>query len=113
LIILGLLRLQLEIVCLVVASLATVTAWRSNPLVALSLLLGSIMKLGRFRARFTLLWLLLLDPRFLRADLRAVLSDVIDDAAVMIGRQVSFVGMFHDRLCKFNVSILTHNNVET
>jgi hypothetical protein len=44
------------------------------------------MRLGRFRTRFTFLWLLLLDPRLLRADLRTVWSDVTSDATMMAGR---------------------------
>jgi len=36
-------------------------------------------------------------------------SDVTDDAAVMIGRQTSFVWILLDNLCSFKVSILTNN----
>jgi hypothetical protein len=72
-----------------------------------------MMRLGRSKAIFAFLWLLLIDSRLLRVDLRAMLSDVTGDAAVMTGRQVSFVGMLHDRLCRFNVSILINNNALT
>jgi hypothetical protein len=36
-------------------------------------------------------------------------SDVTSDAAVMVGRQASFVGMLFESPCRFKVSILTNN----
>jgi hypothetical protein len=82
----GLNWLQLETVGFVMASLATVTASGSKPLIILPLLPRSMMKLGRSSAKFTLLWLLLLNPRLLRVDLRIVCSDVTKDATMVAGR---------------------------
>jgi hypothetical protein len=87
LIVLGLIRLQLEAVGLVVASLATMTARATNPLGALLLLPRSMLRLGRFRTRFTFLWLLLSDSRLLRAYLRTVWSGVTNDTTMMAGWQ--------------------------
>jgi hypothetical protein len=72
-----------------------------------------MMRLGRFRARLTCLWLLLLDPIFLRMDLRTVWLDVSRDTTMMTSRLASFVGMLLNMLCKFKVSILTNNKVLT
>jgi hypothetical protein len=71
------------------------------------------MRLGRFRARLTCLWFLLLDPRFLRTDLRTMWLDVSRDTTMMAGRLTSFAGMLLSRLCKFKVSIITNNKVLT
>jgi hypothetical protein len=69
-----------------------------------------MMRLEGFRASFIFLWLLLLDPRLLRVNLRIVWSDVTSDVTMMAGRQASCSGMLHGRYCRFNVSILTRNN---
>jgi hypothetical protein len=79
----------LETIGFVMASLATVTASGSKPLIILPFLLWSMMNLGRSSAKFTLLWLLLIDPRFLRVDLWTVWSDVTRDATMVVGRQTS------------------------
>jgi hypothetical protein len=60
------------------------------------------MRLGSFRARFSCLWLLLLDLRFLRTDLRIVWIDVPRDTTMMVGRLTLFAGILLDRLWKFN-----------
>jgi hypothetical protein len=75
----------------------------------LPLLSISMIRLGRIRARFTFLWLLLLDPRLLSSDLRTVLPNMPRDATKMTCRLASFVGMLLDRFYKFTVSILTNN----
>jgi len=71
------------------------------------------MRHGRFRARLTCLWLLLLDLRLLISDLRTVWPNVSKEITMMAGRLTSFAGMLLDRLCKFKVSILTNNKVLT
>jgi hypothetical protein len=71
------------------------------------------MRLGRFRARLTYLWLLLLDSRLLMPDLMTVWPDVSCDTAVMAGRLSLFAEMLLDRLCNFRVSIITQNKVLT
>jgi hypothetical protein len=71
------------------------------------------MRLERFRARLTCLWLLLLNLRLLRSDLRTVWPDVPRGATMMTCRLSLFVGMLLNRLCKFKVSILTNNKVLT
>jgi hypothetical protein len=78
--------LQLETVGFVMASLATVTASGNKPLGVLSFLPRSMMSLGRSSAEFTFLWLLRLDPRLLRVDLRTVWSKLTSDTTVMAGR---------------------------
>jgi len=55
------------------------------------------MRLGRFRARLTYLWLLLLDPMLLMPDLMTMW----------------LAEMLLDRLCHFKVSIFTQNKVFT
>jgi hypothetical protein len=71
------------------------------------------MRLGRFRARLTCLWLLLLDPRLLMLDLMTVWPNVSCDTTVMGGRLTLFGEMLFYRLCNFKVSILTQNKVLT
>jgi hypothetical protein len=63
------------------------------------------MRLGRIRARLTFLWLLLLDPRHLRSDLRTMWPNVPRGATMVTCRLTLFVGMLLDRLCKFKVEI--------
>jgi hypothetical protein len=71
------------------------------------------MKLGRFRARLTCLWLLLLDPRLLMPNLMTVWPNVSCDTTVMVGRLTLFAEMLIDMLCNLRVSILTQNKVLT
>jgi hypothetical protein len=52
----------------------------------LPLLLRSMMRLEKFRARLTCLWLLLLDLRLLMPNLMTVWPDVSCDTTVMAGR---------------------------
>jgi hypothetical protein len=113
LIVLELTRLQLEIVGLGVASLATVMARGRNSLGVLLLLSGSMMRLGKSRTRFTFLWLLLLDLGLLSMDLWTMRSNVTVGATMMAGRQTSFVGMLLNSLCRFNINILANNNALT
>jgi hypothetical protein len=56
------------------------------------------MRLGRFRARLTCLWLLLLDPRLLMLDLMTVWPDVSCDTTAMAGRLSLFAEILLDRL---------------
>jgi hypothetical protein len=72
-----------------------------------------MMRLGRFRARLTCLWLLLLDSRFLRTDLRIVWLDMPRDTTMIASRLTLFIGMLLDKLYTFKVSILTNNKVLT
>jgi hypothetical protein len=58
-----------------------------------------MIRLGRFRARLTCLWLLILDPRLLMPDLMTVWADVSCDTIVMAGRLTLFPKMLLDRLC--------------
>jgi hypothetical protein len=76
----------------------------------LPLLPRSMMRVGRFRARLTYLWLLFLDPRLLISDLRTMWHDVPRGVTC---RLALFVGMLLERVCKFKVSILTNNKVLT
>jgi len=69
----------------------------------LSFLPKSMMRLGRFRARLTCLWLLLLDPRLLMPDLMRVWPDVSCDTTVMADRLSLFTEMLLDMLCKLGV----------
>jgi hypothetical protein len=46
------------------------------------------MSLGRFKAKFIFLWLLLLDLRLLRVVMRTVWYDVTSDVTMMVGRRV-------------------------
>jgi hypothetical protein len=71
------------------------------------------MRLGRFRARLTYLWLLFLDPRLLMPDLLTVWPNMSCDTIVMVGRMSLFAEMLLDMLCNFRVSILTQNKVLT
>jgi hypothetical protein len=71
------------------------------------------MRLGRFRARLTCLWLLLLDPRLLMPNLMTMWLDVSYETTVMAGRLYLFTEMLLDRLCNFKVSIFTQNKVLT
>jgi hypothetical protein len=79
----------------------------------LPLLPRSMMRLGRFRARLTYLWLLLLNSRLLMPDLMTVWPDVPCDTTVMAGRLSLFAEMFLDKFCNFKVSILPQNKVLT
>jgi hypothetical protein len=84
-------------------------AWGRTFLRVLPLLLRSMMRLGRFRARLTCLWLLLLDPRLQMPDLMTVWPDVSCDTTVMTSRLSLFTEMLLDMLCNLGVSILTQN----
>jgi hypothetical protein len=72
-----------------------------------------MMRLGRFRARLTCVWLLLLYPRLLMLDIMTMWPDVSCDTTVMASRLSLFVEMLLDRLYNFKVSILTQNKVLT
>jgi len=71
------------------------------------------MRLGRFRARLTCLWLLFLDLRLLILDLMTVWPNVSCDTTMMAGRLTLFAEMLIDMLCNLRVSILTQNKVLT
>jgi hypothetical protein len=71
------------------------------------------MRVGRFRARLTCLWLLLLDSRLPMPDLMTVWLDVSSDTTLMAGRLSLFAEMILDRLCNFKFSIFTQNKVLT
>jgi hypothetical protein len=71
------------------------------------------MRLGRFRARLTCLWLLFLDPMLLMPNVMTVWPDVSCDTIVMVGRLTLFAEMLPDRLYNFRVNILTQNKVLT
>jgi hypothetical protein len=78
----------------------------------LPLLPRSMMRLGKFRARLTCLWLLLLDPKLMIPDLMTVWpNNVSYDTTVMASRLTLFAEMLFDRLCNFEVSILPQNKV--
>jgi hypothetical protein len=77
-------RLHYEVFGLGVAILAIVTAQGRTTLRVLPLLPRSMMRLGRFRARLSYLWLLVLDPRL--PNLITVWPDVSYDTTVMAGR---------------------------
>jgi hypothetical protein len=84
-----------------------------SPLGEFPLLPRGMMRLGRMRARFTFLWLLLFDPRLLSSDPRIVWPNVPKGSTMVTCRLALFVGMLFDRFCKFKVSILTKNKVLT
>jgi hypothetical protein len=65
------------------------------------------MRLGRFRARLTCLWLLFLDLRLLTLDLMTVWPDVSYNTTMMVSRLTWFLEMLIDRFCNFRVSILS------
>jgi hypothetical protein len=71
------------------------------------------MRLGRFRARLTYFWLLLLDPRLLMLDLMTVWPDVSYDTTVMADMLSLFIEMLLDWLYNFKGSIFTQNKVLT
>jgi hypothetical protein len=104
LILLGLVRLHFEAFGFGVAILTVVTAWRRTPLRIMPLLLKSMMRLGRFRARLTCLLLCFPDPRLLMLDLRIVWHDVSRDTTMITGRLTSFSEMLLERLCKFKIT---------
>jgi hypothetical protein len=56
------------------------------------------MRLGRFRARLTCLWLLLLDPRLLMPNLMIVWPYVSCDTTLMASRLSLFGEMLLDML---------------
>jgi hypothetical protein len=85
----GLTWLQLETIGFVMANLATMTASGSKPLIILSLLPRSVMNLESSSAEFTLLLLLLLDPKLLRVDLWTMWFNVTRGATMVAGRQAS------------------------
>jgi len=72
---------------------------------AFCLLLKSMIKQGRFRARLTCLWLLFLNPRLLMPDLMTVWPNMSCDTTLIAGRLTSFAKMLLDRLFNFKVSI--------
>jgi len=58
----------------------------------LPLLLWSMTRLGRIRARFNFPWLLLLDLRLLSSDLRTVWPNVLRGAIMVTCKLALFVG---------------------
>jgi hypothetical protein len=71
------------------------------------------MRLGRFRARLTCLWLFLLDSRLLMPDLMTMWPNVSCDTTMMAGRLTLFAEIILDRFYNFKVSILTQDKVLT
>jgi hypothetical protein len=86
---------------------------RENPFEDNAVVVESMMRLGRFRARLTCLLLCFPDPRLLMSDSRTVWLDVSRDTTMIAGRLTSFVEMLFERLCKFKISIFTNNKVLT
>jgi hypothetical protein len=106
-------RLHFEAFGFDVAILTTVIAWGRIPLRIMSLLPKNMMRLRRFRARFTCLLLCFPDPRLLMSDLRTVWPDVSRDTTMIAGRLTSFAKMLLKGLCKVKISIFTNNKVLT
>jgi hypothetical protein len=113
LIFLRLVRLHSEVFGLGVAILTILMAWGRTPLRIMPLLMKSMMKLGRFRARLTCLFLCFPELRLLMSDLRTMWPDVSRDTTMIVGRLIAFAKMLLERLCKFKISIFTNNKVFT
>jgi hypothetical protein len=106
-------RLHSDAFGLGVAMLTTLTARGRTPLRIMPLLLKSMIRLGRFRARLTYLLLCFPYPRLLMSDLRTVWPDVSKDTTMKAGRLTLFAEMLLEGFCKFKISIFTNNKVLT
>jgi hypothetical protein len=97
---------QLEAVRSGMTNFVKMMASRDKPLRRFSPMLRDIFRHGRLCASFTFLRIILLSPRYLRANLKTIWSSMTNDTIVMTSMNEFRLRMLLDRYFRFNFYML-------